>query len=174
MKRLLTIAALVCLAAPAAFAAPPAGQDSSAAKACKAQRNAVGMNTFRLQYAPTGTPKAAMDACLAQQAQLVTTETKDAAKACKEERGTTSATRDAFDEKYGTNGNDKNAFGKCVSSTAAGEVAAQQHAILNAAKQCKAERAAGVAAFNTTYGTNANKKNAFGKCVSKLAKAAQS
>jgi hypothetical protein len=60
MKRLLTIAALVCLAAPAAFAAPPAGQESSAAKTCKAQRSAVGMNAFRLQYAPTGNPKAAM------------------------------------------------------------------------------------------------------------------
>jgi hypothetical protein len=131
MKRLLTIAALVCLAAPAAFAAPPAGQ--SAAKACKAQRSAVGMNAFRLQYAPTGSPKAAMTACLAQQTQLVTTETKNAAKACKEERGTTQTTRATFDAKYGTNGNDKNAFGKCVSSTAADEVEEQQQATLNAA-----------------------------------------
>ncbi len=44
----------------------------------------------------------------------------------------------------------------------------------NAAKKCKAERgttAESIAAFKTTYGTNANKSNAFGKCVSKLAKA---
>jgi hypothetical protein len=41
----------------------------------------------------------------------------------------------------------------------------------NAAKKCKAERTAmGVAAFKREYGTNANKANAFGKCVSKLAK----
>jgi hypothetical protein len=41
----------------------------------------------------------------------------------------------------------------------------------NASKKCKAERAAmGVEPFKAFYGTNANKANAFGKCVSKLAK----
>ena len=39
-----------------------------------------------------------------------------AEKACKAERGTTSASMTAFNEKYGTNKNKKNAFGKCVSS----------------------------------------------------------
>jgi hypothetical protein len=42
----------------------------------------------------------------------------------------------------------------------------------NAAKYCKAVRAAkGVEVFGTQYGTNKNKKNAFGKCVSQAAKA---
>lgn len=42
----------------------------------------------------------------------------------------------------------------------------------NAAKYCKAVRTSkGVEAFGTAYGTNANKKNAFGKCVSQTAKA---
>ena len=42
----------------------------------------------------------------------------------------------------------------------------------NAAKYCKAVREAkGVEAFNTQYGTNKNKKNAYGKCVSGTAKA---
>jgi hypothetical protein len=41
----------------------------------------------------------------------------------------------------------------------------------NSAKYCKAVRATkGVEAFGALYGTNANKKNAFGKCVSKTAK----
>ena len=47
----------------------------------------------------------------------------------------------------------------------------------NAAKKCKAERgttAQSMAAFKTKYGTNANQANAFGKCVSKLAKAQSS
>jgi hypothetical protein len=40
----------------------------------------------------------------------------------------------------------------------------------NAAKYCKAVRSAkGEDAFNTQYGTNANKTNAYGKCVSKTA-----
>ena len=41
----------------------------------------------------------------------------------------------------------------------------------NAAKYCKAVRTSkGVEAFGTRYGTNENKKNAFGKCVSQTAK----
>ena len=41
----------------------------------------------------------------------------------------------------------------------------------NAAKYCKAVRESkGVEAFAELYGTNPNKKNAFGKCVSKAAK----
>lgn len=42
----------------------------------------------------------------------------------------------------------------------------------NAAKYCKALRTAkGVDAFQAQFGTNANKRNAFGKCVSGTAKA---
>ena len=84
---------------------------------------------------------------------------------------------DAFNLKYGTNKNKKNAFGKCVSSKASAAVESQEDATLNAAKKCKAERADvnfaaghGGKSFADFYGTNANKKNAFGKCVSKLAK----
>jgi hypothetical protein len=41
----------------------------------------------------------------------------------------------------------------------------------NPAKKCKAERASmGVQAFGTRYGTNANERNAFGKCASQNAK----
>jgi len=42
----------------------------------------------------------------------------------------------------------------------------------NAAKYCKAVRESkGVEAFRAQYGTNANKRNAFGRCVSKTANA---
>ena len=48
-----------------------------------------------------------------------------------------------------------------------------QSADKNAAKACKAERATmGVEAFKNKYGTNANKANAFGKCVSGKSKKA--
>jgi hypothetical protein len=170
MKKLLTLAALLCVVAPTALAAQPTAQS----KACKAQRNAIGMNAFRLLYAPTASPKAAMDACLNRQALLVSTEEKNAAKACKVERGTTPESKAAFAATYGTNDNDKNAFGKCVSSKATDAVAEAQQEILNAAKACKAERGttpASRAEFDAQHGTNANKKNAFGKCVSKAVKA---
>ena len=39
----------------------------------------------------------------------------------------------------------------------------------NAAELCRAERSADAAAFKEKYGTNHNKANAFGKCVSKTA-----
>jgi hypothetical protein len=172
MRKLIALTALLCLGVPAALAVPPTGTDAS--RACKAQRNTMGMTAFRLLYAPSGTPKAAMDACVAQNAHVISTETKNAAKACKAERGTTAASRAAFEQKYGENENKKNAFGKCVSSKASAEVAEHHEAIVNAAKACKAERgttAASRAAFANTYGTG-NKKNAFGKCVSAKAKAA--
>jgi hypothetical protein len=42
----------------------------------------------------------------------------------------------------------------------------------NAAKECKAERAADATAFMKKYGTNKNGKNAYGKCVSANAREA--
>jgi hypothetical protein len=162
MKKILTIVALVVLVAPATVAAQPA----SSSKACKAQRNSIGMTAFRQLYAPTGTPKAAMDACVARDALLVSTETKNAAKACKAERGTTAESKTAFEENYGTNANKKNAFGKCVSQKTGDAVTEERADTTSAAKTCKAERgttADSRAAFAEKYG---NKRNAFGKCVS--------
>ena len=45
-------------------------------------------------------------------------ERKNAAEECDAERGETQETRKAFEDKYGTNGNKRNAFGKCVSQKA--------------------------------------------------------
>ena len=106
------------------------------------------------------------------------TDKTNAAKECRAERGGTAATREAFRVKYGTNKNGKNAFGKCVSQTArankqkADEAdAAKIKARKDAAKECAAERrSTGREAFADKYGTNANKRNAFGKCVSKGSK----
>lgn len=100
-----------------------------------------------------------------------------AEKLCRAERGTTQATRDAFAQKYGTNKNKKNAFGRCVSKQAAALVddsKAEIKAQVAAAQACATERgttAESRAAFAQKYGTNKNKKNAFGKCVSKTAAA---
>ncbi len=172
MTRLAIIASVFALAAPAAFAAPPGGQGPqvatpTASQLCKQQRRTIGMAAFRALYAPSGTPKAAMDACLTAQKSIAGIAAKNAAMECKAEQAQDPA---AFAAKYGKNANDKNAFGKCVSAQASENVQEQQQETLNAAKQCKAERALGAEAFATKYGTNKNKRNAFGKCVSKLAK----
>jgi hypothetical protein len=99
---------------------------------------------------------------------------KNAAKRCKAERERIGEA--AFKAKYGTNANKANAFGKCVSAQAKDDAdeaqsREQEQAKENAAKKCKKLRAEmGVEKFRETYGTNANGANAFGKCVSKLAK----
>ena len=178
MKRFLIVAALLALAVPAVFAAPSAGKGKpqtntssssgpSSAALCKEQRRSMGMSAFRALYAPNGSPKAAMDACLTKVSAQVTTTFKNAAKACKDERGTTAAEAEAFANKYGTNANKRNAFGKCVSQHAKKETEEEQNETLSAAKQCKKAKADNAQAFADKYGTG---KNAFGKCVSATSK----
>jgi hypothetical protein len=89
---------------------------------------------------------------------------REAQKECRAERGTTDATREAFEAKYRN-------FGACVSGNAREAKAERQEARSNAARECREERAADREAFQDKYGTNANKRNAFGKCVSQKAKA---
>ena len=99
------------------------------------------------------------------------TDSRNAAKECKAERGTAAATREAFALKYGTNHHRRNALGKCVSGKSREEESQREHAADKAVKQCKAERdSLGVQAFQEKYGTSKNKHNAFGKCVSQRAK----
>lgn len=91
---------------------------------------------------------------------------RQAAKECRAERGTTDATQEAFKAKYRN-------FGKCVSAGAREIQAERKEARSNAARDCRAEREAmGVEAFREQYGTNRNKRNAFGKCVSAKVRAA--
>ena len=96
---------------------------------------------------------------------------KNAATTCKAERQSLGV--EAFQKKYGTNHNLRNAFGKCVSSKSKDdkdekdEDEEKGEKANGAAQACRAERASiGVEAFAKKYGTNHNLKNAFGKCVS--------
>jgi ABC-type transporter MlaC component len=90
---------------------------------------------------------------------------KRAAKAeCRTLRGSTDVTREAFRTEF-------RSFAACVRKTAVDEAQEEQTAHTNAAKECKTERQADAAAFADKYGTNGNKRNAFGKCVSQKAKA---
>jgi hypothetical protein len=101
---------------------------------------------------------------------------RNASRDCRDERGDTEDSIAAFREKYGTNANKHNAFGKCVSQQAKAnreeqddEDATEAEDHTNAAHECAAERDADRQAFTEKYGTNKNKKNAFGKCVSQKA-----
>ena len=179
MKRLLVLTVLFALAAPAAYAAPPSdkgkpdttGSSSDSgqgpAALCKEQLKTMGAQNFQSTYAPTGKGKNAFGKCVSSQSQKSEDNEQNAAKQCKAERAKDA---DAFAKSWGTNANKRNAFGKCVSAKTKEQDEQEQQETLNAAKQCKAERAKDADAFAKNWGTNANKRNAFGKCVSAKAK----
>jgi hypothetical protein len=165
-----TILAATGLAAifllPTGVVAKPNQAERDAAKAqCKAERgkSKATREAFRANY--DGFPDCVRQAAADEEAENEEAR-KNAAKECRAERNEMGS--EAFAEEYGKNKNDKNAFGKCVSQHAQTAQAAQQQATIKAAKACKAERQTlGAEAFKNKYGTNRNKANAFGKCVSK-------
>ena len=163
--------ALVALALPAGAVARPDNDEVRAAKKqCKAERgkSAATREAFKAKYGKFAR-------CVRQNAAEEETENetahKNAAKECKAERD---ADPEAFAKAYGENANGKNALGKCVSTKAKAkkaeedaEDAEEVKEFKNAAKECAAERERiGREAFADAYGTNANKSNVFGKCVS--------
>jgi len=177
MRKLAILSALALLATTPAFAAGSTAK-SDAQKQCRAERTAMGAQTFRDTYGTNKNKKNAFGKCVSHRTNQNTATEKtahsNAAKDCKAERKADPA---AFQQKYGTGKNKKNAFGKCVSQKARAKTKqaeqSQVQAEVNAAKQCKDERSADPAAFEQKYGKNGNKKNAFGKCVSQKAKAQQ-
>ena len=145
-----------------------------AAKACAEERKALGNDAFVELYGTPATPN-----CIGVKADAAAPAVKAASKACKAERA---EDVEAFNEKYGSNKNKKNALGKCISAKAGKKVKAaineSSEKVMNAAKLCKAEQADPAfpashddKTFDEFYGTNPNLKNAFGKCVSTKAKA---
>jgi hypothetical protein len=79
-----------------------------------------------------------------------------------------------FAKTYGTNANDQNAFGKCVSATAKSQLQNE----VSASNSCKSQQSDSTFAvnhggktFEQYYGTNADGSNAFGHCVASTAQA---
>lgn len=177
MKKFLLILLVPLVVSAAAIAAPnPASVNAH----CKnLQRQAPALFGAGRQYVD-------FNACVTAKTAQAALNTSNAAKTCKTSQAADAA---AFTAKYAPNTNGKSnngkAMGACVSATANASAVAKQTAELNAAKKCKLWRAnaADFLAANPTatgktfaqfYGTNKNLKNAFGKCVSKLAKAQNS
>jgi hypothetical protein len=149
----------------AALAADEAPSPVDLAKtACRSEKAQMGAKTFMTTYAARNA-STATEACVAKRDGGAATDLKNAAKACKAERAVDPA---AFTKKYGTNKNGRNAYGKCVSAKAHEAIEQTVEARVNAARTCKNLKAEQRAAFESAYGTT---KNAFGKCVSKTAKA---
>lgn len=172
MKRLVPlILAAIVVAAPSAFAAD---KGKSPAQFCKAELAKLGAADFKSLYAPNGPAASAFGKCVSKHAKAAKTNQTNAAKACKAEQAMpvdefrAAHGGQSFAEFYGRNKNDRNAYGKCVSSKAKAANEQQEAKTMNAAKACKAERAANRTAFIAKYGGKAS--NAFGKCVSSKSK----
>jgi hypothetical protein len=179
MKKLLIVSVLAALIVPAtSLGGGPTGQDRvNAARACSALRTTLGLALFRQTY---GTVKSnrmnAFGKCVSQWTRAEHQNRVSARAACSAEQADANfpATHDgkSFSEFYGTGPNHRNAFGKCVSSKAKAASEEARQNTVNAARECKAERAQlGAGPFREKYGKNANDRNAFGKCVSQIAKA---
>ena len=174
---LIAIAGAAVLVLPAGAVAKPDHADKRAAiKQCKAERGKTKATrkAFKAKYH-------SFSRCVRQNAAEEHAEKqaalKNAAKQCKAERADPdfAAAHDgkSFAEVYRN-------FGKCVSTKAHERKQAEDQAdaqevqaFKNAAKQCDAERsdpgfpaAHNGTSFEDFYGSNHNKRNAFGKCVS--------
>ena len=175
MRRTLLAGALASLALTVpALADDPPNPNSPSAQ-CRAERTAMGDTNFKNTYGTNASKSNAFGKCVSKHARSQDTNADNAAKRCKAEQSDANfaATHGGktFAQFYGTNRNGRNAFGKCVSAKADQATENQQEAILNAARTCRAEQRADRTAFRNKYGTNRNKSNAFGKCVSKQARA---
>jgi len=176
--KILIAASLAALIVPAAsLGSGPTGQDrENGARACKALRALLTPDIFRQTYGTVQSNRRnAMGRCVSQWTHAAHQARISARSACSAEQADPNFAAAhngmSFAEFYGTGPNHKNAFGKCVSSKAKASLEQQQSATQNAARSCKAERSSLQGpAFRAKYGKNANDRNAFGKCVSQLAK----
>ena len=171
MKRLVLTAALACVLAPvAAFAAPTPAQQ--AAKDCAALRAKMGATAFAQAFGSPGTSNA-FGKCVSKLAQVEQANVTSANSLCRAEQADPNFASahggKTFTQFYGT-GNGRNAFGNCVSLKARSSSKAEQSE-LNPARTCSGLRTKlGRPLFAVAFGTNANHRNAFGKCVSLVAR----
>ena len=173
MKFLQITAVVAVLAVPAATAMaaddnlPPS---NAASAACKAERQKMGADLFKLTYGTNHNRSNALGKCISKHTPQEQANQASAANQCKAERADANFAAahggKTFDQFYGT-GKGKNAYAKCVSAKAKAESDADVKADVEAAKACKAQRKADTAGFKTQWGT---KRNAFGKCVSRTSK----
>jgi hypothetical protein len=169
-KLIITVAVAALAAATAAFAAPPPGSaGKNANAACQALQAQLG-DSFSTAYASFG-------ACVSALTPIEQQNLNAAQAACTAEQADVSfaATHNGktFVQFYGSGHNAaKNAFGRCVAMKASASSSVEVSNTPNPARACAALQAKlGTAAFRLLYGTNANHRNAFGKCVSQQANA---
>jgi hypothetical protein len=158
------------LAPVAALATPTPGQ--AARKDCTALRAKLGTTAFTQAF---GGGANAFGVCVSKFTRFEQAGLNSANALCRGEQAdpnfAAAHAGKTFAEFYGTGAKHKNAFGNCVSRKARNSSAAGQSGV-NPARACAALRTKMTAAlFRQSFGTNAGHSNAFGKCVSIVARA---
>jgi hypothetical protein len=171
MRNLIVCTAVAFVLAPlAALASPTPAQ--TAAKDCTALRAKIGNAAFTQAFG--GGPNA-FGACVSKLTRFERADLSSANALCRAEQAdpnfATTHGGKTFVEFYGTGAKHKNAFGNCVSLKARNSSATGRSG-MNPARACAALRTRMTATlFRQSFGTNANHSNAFGKCVSIVARA---
>lgn len=166
MRRIIVTALLAFAVAPAAASVAAGGSDATknASVACTALKAKIGATTFAQAYTSFGACVSALTSVEQQNiaaAQASCTAEQNDANFAATHGGKT------FAQFYGTGKNDKNALTRCISTKAQAASKAEQLARTNPSRNCRAQRTQlGASTFTLTYG---NARNAFGKCVSKVA-----
>jgi hypothetical protein len=179
LKSLLAALAVAAILPVAAYADEASPSDkANGARACQALKapSALGEATFKATYGTNADKSNAMGNCVSKWTRAEHQNRHEATASCKAAQADAgfAAAHDgkSFGQFYGTGKNGANALSRCIRAARSAESAADKAAVVNAARSCKGERKSmGDAAFRAKYGTNADKSNAFGKCVSKLATA---
>lgn len=194
MRKLGIALALTLVFAPSALAQTPSqnANQNATVKACKNMKAQMSAKRFNKAFAPrTWSARAAMRNCARKEAAAQQQARVNAAHTCKTwQAGEDAAAMAAFEERFGTGatfagvfGTEANAYGKCVSMLARAQNQERRAAIVNAAQICGAARRdteAPTEAFEgieglegQTFAFFGTGKNAYGKCVSFVAKALQ-
>jgi hypothetical protein len=173
MKKALILTALAFALAPvAALATPTPAQQAS--KDCASLRAKMGATAFTQAF---GNASNAFGKCVSKFAQVERANATSANSLCRAEQAdlTFAVTHGGktFAQFYGT-GNGKNAFSRCVSLKARNSSAAEQSEV-NPARTCSSLKTKlGATLFAQGFGTNQSHRNAFGKCVSLVARSQSS
>jgi hypothetical protein len=177
LKALFAAFAVAAILPVAALADPASPSDkANGARSCQALKTSMGEATFKSTYGTNADKSNAFGKCVSAWTQAEHQNRHAATTACKAEQADAgfAAAHEGktFAQFYGAGKQGANALNRCVQSKRAAESAADKQAVVNASRKCKAERKSmGDAAFKAAYGTNADKSNAFGKCVAKAAAA---
>lgn len=137
------------------------------ARTCRTERTQLGSALFAKTWGKNANDKNAFGKCVSATAKAQVQNEVSASSSCKTQQTdpnfASNHNGQTFDQFYGTNADQSNAFGKCVSTAAKAKSTAQGKAIVNAARTCRAQQKSDPAAFKAQYKT-------FGACVRQNAK----